>query len=254
MPLASMLSSSPAWRALRAGQCELCRRWSASALCGSCVAQFAPVVARCARCGLRIGDSRSDSVCGECLRQAPPYGHCVVACDYAHPWSGLIAAWKFHGRLELSAALAERLASALARSEGGIGPVDFVLPMPLSATRRIERGYNQAWELARRVAALRRVQARADALERVLDAPAQAALARRERLANLRAAFVVPAPARADLRGRDLALVDDVLTTGATAAEATQALLRAGARSVQLWALARTPAPGAGAMPEQPIG
>ncbi|MDE1927674.1 MAG: ComF family protein, partial [Burkholderiales bacterium] len=74
-----------------------------------------------------------------------------------------------------------------------------------------------------------------------LDRPHQAGLARAERLRNLRRAFVVDPAQRSAIRGRRVALVDDVMTTGATAREATEALLRGGAEAVDLWVVARTP-------------
>ena len=113
--------------------------------------------------------------------------------------------------------------------------------MPLSARRLAERGYNQSWELARRVARLRRLPARADVLERVVDTPPQTALDRAARLANLRAAFHLPPAARAAVAGRRVALVDDVATTGTTLREAAAALRRAGAAAVDGWVFARTP-------------
>ena len=112
-------------------------------------------------------------------------------------------------------------------------------PIPLTPARLAERGFNQAWELARRVAQRRGLRARSDALQRVLDTPPQAALSSTERRRNLRNAFA-PAPGDA-LKGAHVALVDDVMTTGATVREAAAALLRGGALSVQVWVLARTP-------------
>ena len=119
---------------------------------------------------------------------------------------------------------------------------DLLIPVPLSDARLAERGFNQAWEVTRRLGTSLGIPVSSRGITRVLDTPQQAQLTRAQRLANLRAAFVVPAAQQAQLRGRHLALIDDVLTTGATAEEATQALLRAGAASVALWVLARTPA------------
>jgi ComF family protein len=113
--------------------------------------------------------------------------------------------------------------------------------VPLSAPRLATRGYNQAWELARRVARARRLPARADLLHRPVDTPAQSGLDRAERQRNLRGAFWVPPLAADAVRGQHLALVDDVMTTGATLREAAAALRQAGAATVQVWAVARTP-------------
>jgi len=119
-----------------------------------------------------------------------------------------------------------------------------VLPVPLSDQRLAERGYNQAWELARRLAAHRALPARAQVLQRALHTRQQAELDRAERQRNVRGAFLVPHAQRGLVNGRRLALVDDVMTTGATLREAATTLLRAGAADVQVWVLARTAEPG----------
>ncbi|MBL8287463.1 MAG: ComF family protein [Rubrivivax sp.] len=250
--------------ALLPGQCEVCRAFGEGLICAACRAQHARLRARCARCGLALGAAAP--ACGACLREPPPYERTVCALEYGFPWDRLISAFKFHRRVELAGALAALLAEAIERDDAARGaqaeaappaPPRLVVPVPLSPARLAERGFNQAWELARRVARLRGLPAEARALQRVLDAPAQATLAgRAERLRNLRHAFAPAASsgtgARAGARnvaGHDVALVDDVMTTGATAREAAAALLRAGARSVHLWVLARTPAPANAAAP-----
>ncbi len=217
------------------GQCEVCRRWGAASLCGDCVTRFAAAVPRCGRCALRLGAAAA--ACGQCLRDPPPFECTVCVADYDFPWDRLIADFKFHGRAELAGTLAALLATAV----DPLAPPDLVLPVPLAPRRLAERGYNQAWELARRVARTHHLAARADVLTRPLESLHQADLTRAQRLANLRAAFVVGPRARDLLRGRRVALVDDVLTTGATAREAARVLLQAGAAAVDVWVLARTP-------------
>ena len=232
-------SVSPARWPLRCpSQCEVCRQWGLSALCDDCIDAFARPVPRCARCGL--GTGVAIDACGECLRTAPPYVHTVCVADYGFPWDRLIAANKFEARTELSAVLAQRLHQAVVAAPGPAA--ELVLPVPLSQERLAERGYNQAWELARRVARLAGLPARADVLLRPLDSAHQAALDRAERQRNLRRAFMVDPRQRAVLQGQRVALVDDVMTTGTTVREAATALMRAGAASVQVWVLARTPA------------
>lgn len=183
--------------------------------------------------------------CGECLREPPPFDRAVCAVDYVFPWDHLIREFKFRGQVELADALARRLAAAVQVGRDG-SAVEWVLPVPMSDQRLRERGYDQAWELARRVATGLRLPARADALVRTLDTVHQTALGRAARQRNLRAAFFVPGPQRAGLQGARVALVDDVMTTGATLREAAAALRRAGVAAVEVWVLARTPAPGDG--------
>lgn len=220
-------------------QCTLCRTWSPQALCAQCLQRFAAPVPRCVQCGLRIGSA--DRHCGECLRDPPPFQRCFCAGDYAFPWDRLITAFKFHGRVELAVPLALALRGAIERD--GAPAVDLVVPVPLSRARLAERGHNQAWEIARRIAAALGLRSDATSLLRLRDTAHQVGLTREERARNLRGAVCVEPTRATDLRGRRIALVDDVLTTGVTAAATASVLLQAGAASVQLWVIARTAAP-----------
>lgn len=235
-------------------QCEVCRGWGAGLLCHACRQIHAPPRVRCRRCGLVIGTF--SSTCGACQGSPPPFVRTVCALDYGFPWDRLITAFKFRRRVELASPLASLLEEAIERDSAQpdgdasltvAGP-SLVVPVPLARSRLAERGFNQAWELARRIARGRGLRAAPEALRRVVDTSAQAGLSSAERQSNLRNAFA-PAPPSARVRiadciaGQDVALVDDVMTTGATAREAAAALLRGGARSVHLWVLARTPAP-----------
>jgi ComF family protein len=234
------LSSPSRPRLTLPSQCAVCRQWGSSAVCADCVQRFAAPVPRCARCALQRGAPML--ACGDCLREPPPYVRTVCAADYIFPWDGLISAFKFHGHVELAGALADLLTSAVRHSIARDAPLpQRVLPVPLATQRLTERGYNQAWELARRVAKNLGLPAHADVLLRHVDTAHQIELSRSERQRNLRTAFMVDPHQRALVQGQDIALVDDVMTTGATVAEATQTVLRAGAASVQVWVLARTP-------------
>jgi ComF family protein len=230
-----------------AGLCEVCRGDTRGALCGDCIGRFAVPAARCPRCALRQPAAR---VCGACLHQPPPWTAACTALDYAFPWHALVAQLKFHGRPELAAPLAALLAEAVRRDPEGAAATSrpgFVLvPVPLGPQRLAERGYDQAWELTRALARRLGADARPRLLRRVVETPRQSDLSQAERLRNLRAAFSVAPADRAWLAGRELALVDDVMTTGATLRAATEALLRAGAAAVHVWVLARTPEPGSG--------
>jgi ComF family protein len=231
-----MLAALPA-RLRLASQCEVCRGWGRDRLCADCLEQFAAQAPRCRGCALRLGVELDR--CGECLREPPPFERTVCVADYGFPWDALLAAFKFQGRVELAGVLADRLAAAV-RAAGPPLP-DLVAPVPLAAARLAERGYNQAWELARRVAGRLGVAAHAEALLRVGSATHQGDLPRAQRLQNLRGAFVVEPRHRGWVAACRVALVDDVMTTGATAREAAQALKRGGAAAVEVWVLARTP-------------
>jgi ComF family protein len=177
--------------------------------------------------------------CGACITAPLPFVRTVAAVDYGFPWSGLVTALKFHAALDLCDGLALLLTDAVRRSAAPLPQL--LLPVPLGADRQAERGMNQAWELARRVAARLRLRSQAALLTRRVETPHLADLPRDERARAIRGAFALAPGATASLRGQHVALVDDVMTTGATAAEAARTLLGGGAASVQLWVFARTP-------------
>ena len=229
-------------RALQAlpNRCAVCHadsRGSAGRICDACHARFAAFVPRCRQCALPVPGGVA--VCGACLRATPPWSLAVAACDYAYPWDGLLAAFKFHDALDLAPALAQQLADAV-RAQAPPA-VDVLLPVPLADARLRERGYNQAALLAAAVGRRLALRCERDWLLRITDTPHQLALPRERRFANMRGAFAVEPLALPVLRGLRVALLDDVLTTGATAAEITRVLLAAGAASVQVWVVARTP-------------
>jgi ComF family protein len=219
------------------GLCAVCQAGTAGGLCADCETRFAAPRPRCQRCGLGLG--LATPACGACLREPPPFERCICVADYGFPWDHLIAQMKFRARPEIAQLLAPLLARAVQREQGPLPAL--VLPVPLAPARLAERGHNQAWELARSCAPLLGLPARADLLLRPIDTPQQAGSTREQRQRNLRGAFMVEPREREALRGLHVAVVDDVMTTGSTAREAAAALLKAGAATVQLWVLARTP-------------
>ena len=227
------------WRSACAGHCEVCRGWTAGRLCVPCRRRFAAIQPRCRCCGLRLGVANDR--CGTCLREPPPVEQTLCIADYGFPWDRLVLRFKHDQAPELATLLADCLADAAQQARMAL-PEAFV-PVPLTDRRLAERGYDQAWELARRLGRRLQVPARPDLIERRFDGRQQAGLSRAQRLTNLRGAFAVSADGPQLVQGRHLALVDDVLTTGATAHEAARVLLDAGAQRVDLWVVARTPAP-----------
>lgn len=223
---ASFLGSLP-------GQCSLCRGWTRGALCSACRDALLRPVSRCERCAIAV--PASATICGSCLREPPPFTSCITALDYVEPWAALIRQFKFHQQVELAALFADLMREAASRADAP----DLLLPAPLAPARLRERGYNQSWELARRLGA----PADASLLLRVRDTPHQADLPLAQRAGNVRGVFAVEPLRRQELVGRVVTVVDDVLTTGATAAEMARTLLAAGAAQVRLWVLARTPSP-----------
>lgn len=242
-PAAAITAPAGTWRRWLGAlprPCALCSQWDRAGFCSDCRQRFVDSPApRCPHCALPAPGGQA---CGACLRAPPLFAQAVALADYAFPWDRLIARFKFQQQPELATLLADALAAAVRRMPT-LPDAQLVLPVPLSPARLAERGYNQAWELARRVAAAQGLPARHDALLRLRDTPHQVGLSRHARATNLRDAMWVPPEGQAAITGRQVALVDDVMTTGMTATAATQALLAAGAAGVQVWVLARTPSP-----------
>lgn len=222
------------WNAVVPSRCAVCGAWPAEPVCKACTARFAPAQPRCGRCALPVPGGVA--VCGQCLREPPPLDACFAAVAYGYPWSGLITEFKFHGQPGRAATLAALL-GAVPGVQDALARAERVLPMPLAHGRLAGRGFNQALEIARRLAP-ERTDARL--LLRLRETPPQASLARRERLANVRGAFAVDPLRGAAVRGRRVALVDDVMTSGASVFAAAQALRDAGAAHVCALVVART--------------
>ena len=230
------------WRWLPS-RCAVCRSWPQAPLCEDCIGHFAQPLARCTTCALPLPASTSATArrCGACLQSPPPLDLCLSATAYAWPWTDLIAQLKFHGQ----AGWARTLGSLMLNApwvEDTVAQADCVLPIPLSAERLAERGYNQSLLLARQLAA---TKTQAELLLRTRHTPAQRTLPRAQRLANLTGAFAVDPLRTAEVRGKRVILVDDVMTTGASLQAACQLLRHAGVAHITTLVLARTNAPGA---------
>lgn len=221
-------------RRLLAPRCVVCDLADGDPLCDACTRDYFAVAARCTVCGLRLPPTADEQRCGRCLRAPPHFDATVCLADYAPPVDRMVAALKFGGRLPLAASFGALLARAAA---GPLYAVDALCVVPLAFERQAERGFNQAQEIARHVAARAGRPLRPGLLLRTRHTAAQMALALAERRRNVRGAFV----ARGDLAGLHLAVVDDVMTTGATLDEVAAALKRAGAARVTNLVVARTP-------------
>ncbi len=220
----------PAWPS----QCHVCRAWPAQPVCDDCVGRFGQPVHRCLTCALQVPQAVRQ--CGACLKQPPPLDLCLAAVDYGFPWSTLIPAFKFHAQTGMARSMATLLRAA-PWVEDALASAQLLLPMPLSAQRLRERGYNQALLLAQQLAA---DKCRADVLLKLVDTPAQHTLTRSQRLVALDGALAVD-PLRAKLLiDRHVILVDDVMTTGASLSAAARVLKDAGAARVTAVVFART--------------
>ena len=222
-------------------RCQVCGRWPAQAVCAPCLARFATAIPRCPTCALRSAQGvDGERPCGHCLQHPLTLQRCWAAVDYGYPWHDLVVRFKFHGQPAWAHSMG-RLMRTRPDIAQALQTADAVLPIPLSAARLAERGYNQAWEL---VKALRPRQALASALLKLGDEHHQTGLDRDARQRHMRGAFAVAPEHLPQVCGRHLLVVDDVMTTGATLGAAAETLLRAGAARVDGLCFARTPAEG----------
>jgi ComF family protein len=218
--------------------CPVCERLLGAGrrdpLCGVCWAnleRIAPPWCRC--CGVPLG---IDGLCGACRSRRPRFAYARAALRYGDLAREAIHAFKFGGRRTLADPLGDLLAGLGLSALPGAAP-DVLVPVPLHPRRARERGYNQALLLARRLERAWGVPVVADALRRAVATQPQADLDAAARKRNVRNAFAVNYPEL--VAGRHVVLVDDVLTTGATAGECAMSLRRAGAATVGVLTVAR---------------
>jgi ComF family protein len=203
------------------------------ALCPGCEQSLPVLQHACPRCAIPYEHAETHGECGTCQKQPPAFTRTIALYRYAPPVDHFIRELKFHQQLGLAHLLGEQLAKKLLRETSR---PDLIIPVPLHNARLRARGYNQALELARPVARKLALNLDIDGVERVRDTPPQATLDQRERQKNLLGAFRV----NRDYTGLSVAIVDDVMTTGHTAESLARTLLRAGAREVRVWVIART--------------
>ncbi|MEK7477358.1 MAG: double zinc ribbon domain-containing protein [Candidatus Coatesbacteria bacterium] len=175
--------------------------------------------------------------CVRCRDHRPAFAMARAAFAYEGPIRHAIHAVKFRGRRAAGAALGRLLVDGLARTGELPGDADVIVPVPLHPSRLHERGYNQAALVAAALASALGRPMEQDLLRRERATPPQVGLDRALRVENLKSAFGVPDPARVE--GRVVLVVDDVLTTGATASACAVALRRGGAPKVLVAAVAR---------------
>jgi ComF family protein len=183
--------------------------------------------AHCPVCGL---PALHGEICGQCLTHMPSFDATSAAFAYAFPMDKLVQAVKFSGRIALTNQLADALASRITSRP------DFIVAMPLHPLRLRERGFNQSHLLAERLSRHFGISSLINICSRTRNTPPQSSLPWQERGKNMRGAF----NCSADLTGKHIAIVDDVMTTGTTIEELARTLRQKGAVKVSAWILART--------------
>lgn len=185
----------------------------------------------CPQCGL----TSSGMVCGRCLNSPPDFDATKAVFLYAYPIDAMMQRYKYGNNLNLGETFGEFLAEKM-NIEDGLKNIDLIIPMPLHAIRLKERGFNQALEIAKLVCKNHKDKLDYKSIERQTLTPPQASLPLKERVKNIKGAFKV----NADLAGKRIAIIDDVMTTGASLNELAITLKKAGAVHVECWVIART--------------
>ncbi|KVD88949.1 competence protein ComF [Burkholderia sp. ABCPW 14] len=223
-------------------RCALCGNLSHRTICDCCdSAHWNEARLRCPRCALPLPGARGPGGvmryrCGACAESSPPFDATLALADYRAPLDSLAVDLKFRAQLALGRELGERLARLAADALDGAPPLDVIAPVPLARRRLVERGYNQAWTIARPLARMLKVRADATLAARVTDTAPQSRLAFDARRANVAAAFEIARP----VAGLHVGIVDDVMTSGATLDALARKLKEAGARRVTNFVALRT--------------
>lgn len=218
------------------GTCLLCGAYSQRALdiCRACEQELPALGPHCQTCALPLPTPARH--CGKCLRKPPRFSKTLAGWRYQGQTAQLISQFKYHHQHAYGRVLGELLARQIRSTYGHQPYPELIIPTPMHWWRQLRRGFNQSEQLARQLSLQLQIPLYRD-IRRIRHSKAQQSLTARERQRNLRSAFRVGKA----LSGQCVALVDDVMTTGATANEISRMLLQAGAGEVHIWCLARTP-------------
>ena len=191
----------------------------------------------CPTCALPLPPvPQSDSIplqCGTCLATKSPLARACVPFIYESPSDYIVHQLKYHGSLKFGRAMGELLANSL---EGAASP-DLLIPVPQHPHRLRQRGFNHAMLIADTTGRRLGIPVDSEIAYKRDDRPSQSGLNAKARKLNMRDAFVI----NTEIKVEHIAVVDDVMTTGATSSALAKALRRAGCKQVSLWAFARTP-------------
>ena len=209
--------------------CVLCQASDHRDICAACLHDLPRLSqAHCPSCLLPVPSSQ---ICGTCLRKPPAWNQIRAALRYTYPVDALIQALKYRSDLPLAPILADLLLTEL--QEDSLP--DYVIPVPLHPDRLRDRGFNQAHEISRYLCRKTGCKLLPAACVRIRSTPSQTEIPWKKRKQNIRNAFICTQ----NFAGKQVAIVDDVMTSGATLNELAKVILRQGAGSVRAWVVAR---------------
>ena len=213
---------------------------SIHAVCRPCLVELPwHPKASCPQCGL----SSDGNVCGSCLNSPPDFDATKAVFLYAYPINAMMQRYKYGNSLNLGDTFGQFLAEKI-NAENCLANIDLIIPMPMHPQRLKERSFNQALEIAKVLTKLlsKNCKEKLDykIIERPTLTPPQASLPLKERVKNIKGAFKVNVDMLNKIQGKRIAIIDDVMTSGASLNELAKTLKKAGASHVECWVIART--------------
>lgn len=217
-------------------RCHLCDKPLAQPLSYLCAPCFDDLLRNRCACPVCALPMPQPEICPQCLAKPPPFHRGIAAYIYCYPLAGMINRWKHQRDCSALPLLSTQLAQQLRVAYQADDWPELLLPVPLHWRRLLQRGFNQseqlAWELHRQL----QIAVDCEAIKRIEHAHSQQGLNRKQRLHNLRQTFT----ANRQLPDH-VALIDDVMTTGATCTQLAKLVQDHGAKRVDVWLIARTP-------------
>ncbi len=221
--------------------CYLCKQtiYEALPICNDCKADLPWNTLACTICALPMKISSDTGICGNCLCNEPIYSQCISAFSYTFPINALISDFKYNKQRHFGKLMSKMLAIKIEKEikKNELQKPDLLMPVPIHINRFDTRGFNQSEDICIDLSKYLNIAIDRHSLQRTIHTPSQTALTKQERQKNLHQAFNI----QKKLNGEVIALVDDVITTGATIECLSTLLLNAGAKEVVVWSLARTP-------------
>ncbi|MCK4950419.1 MAG: ComF family protein [Gammaproteobacteria bacterium] len=203
-------------------------------LCTECHDALPHNSSACSQCALPLDGTSDKTLCGQCLNSTHSFDNTFSLFQYSNPVDHFIQSLKFNGKLRFANLLGNLLADALSDRPPESLP-ELIIPVPLHSSRQRERGFNQAVEIARPVSRALNIPLNYSGCIRSRPTIAQSTLNKSERRSNIRGAFAV----KRKINIKNVAILDDVITTGQTVNELARTLKQHGVQNIEAWSIAR---------------
>ncbi|MEM5529997.1 ComF family protein [Gammaproteobacteria bacterium AS21] len=216
--------------------CVFCAKPDKNNICANCIADLPWLTHTCTICALPLLSTATHLICKNCIQQKPRFNRVIAAFNYSFPIDVAVTKSKKEQARHHLNWLSYLLLTKLAGGYSSSSMPEVIIPVPISAKKKLYKGYNQTEQLAKAISGRLNIAYDDHVLTKIKDTPAQATLSAKQRKTNLIGAF--SAHKHPYLH---VAIVDDVLTTGSTANELAKVLKDSGAKTIDIWVIARTP-------------